>query len=108
MVLTPDNGYWLASSSASGVSGDRTQPSQRNTGYWLVKIAPITSSRMTARTADTLRQEEIIKPAFTFFTAYPSPFQERVIINFLLATTQAVMLTASDSQGRKVANLFQD
>jgi hypothetical protein len=38
MVQTPDGGYVLGGTSASGQDGNRTQPSQGNYDYWLVKL----------------------------------------------------------------------
>jgi hypothetical protein len=37
---TADGGYILGGGSTSGISGDKTQPSQGNDDYWMVKVAP--------------------------------------------------------------------
>ncbi len=38
MVATPDGGYLIGGTSASGISGDKTQNKQGNTDYWVAKI----------------------------------------------------------------------
>ncbi|RDC64880.1 T9SS type A sorting domain-containing protein [Adhaeribacter pallidiroseus] len=107
VTQTKDGGLLLAGRSASGVSGDRTQPSQGGTDYWLVKVAPQTSPAVAARQAN-LVAEPVTQPVFINLQAYPNPFQEKVTIRFSVETTQTVSLQAYDSQGRKVATLYQN
>lgn len=38
VISTPDGGYMLAGSSQSGQSGDKSQPSNGGSDYWLIKI----------------------------------------------------------------------
>jgi len=48
---TSDGGYILGASSESGVSGDKTQASQGNQDYWLVKFntGPLATTTATSR-----------------------------------------------------------
>ncbi|RDC64876.1 T9SS type A sorting domain-containing protein [Adhaeribacter pallidiroseus] len=103
-----DGNYVLAGRSYSGVSGDRTQPSQGGSDYWLVKVnAPQTSSLVATRVSNLVPEEVAVKTEALNLQAYPNPFQEKVTVSFAVETTQPVSLQAYDSQGRKVATLFQ-
>ncbi|RDC64881.1 T9SS type A sorting domain-containing protein [Adhaeribacter pallidiroseus] len=107
VTQTKDGGILLAGRSSSGVSGDRTQPSQGSTDYWLVKVAPQTSPILAARQA-TVTAEPVSKTAFLNLQAYPNPFQEKVTISFTLPDTQMVTVKVLDSQGKAIATLFQE
>lgn len=106
LLQTNDGGYLLGGRSDSGVSGDRTQPSQGITDYWLVKVAPETKSMVATREA--IETEETY-PSFQSLnlTAYPNPATNRVNINFTLHVTQSASLKVFDSQGRELGTLFQ-
>ncbi|QMU31036.1 T9SS type A sorting domain-containing protein [Adhaeribacter radiodurans] len=104
---TSDGGLLLGGSSDSGVSGNRTQPSQGSTDYWLVKVAPPTTSLAAAR--------EVIEPAelapatnLVNLAAYPNPFNEQVKVSFTLPQTQPVQVKVYDSQGKEITTLFRD
>ncbi|QNF32133.1 T9SS type A sorting domain-containing protein [Adhaeribacter swui] len=101
---TPDGGLLLAGRSNSDASGDRSQPSQGSTDYWLVKIAAPASSIVATRTV-SLTEEPGAE--LTTVTAYPNPFQEKVTVSFTLPQTQIATLRILDSQGKAVATLFQ-
>ncbi|WP_158267547.1 T9SS type A sorting domain-containing protein [Adhaeribacter arboris] len=103
---TKDGGYVLGGRSDSGVSGDRTQPSQGSTDYWLVKLAPLTTSMVAAReeTGAELKAETDIN----LLKAYPNPFREIVSISFNLPTTQVATIQIYDIQGRVITTLFQE
>ncbi|QNF32134.1 T9SS type A sorting domain-containing protein [Adhaeribacter swui] len=103
-LLTSDNGYLLAGRSNSGVSGDRSQPSQGLTDYWLVKIAAPASSIVATRTVSFTGEPGA---ELTTVTAYPNPFQQQVTIRFTLPETQIATLCILDGQGKVVATLFQ-
>ncbi|RDC64873.1 T9SS type A sorting domain-containing protein [Adhaeribacter pallidiroseus] len=103
---TKDGGLLLAGRSASGVSGDRTQPSQGSTDYWLVKVAPTTNSLLATRQV-TLAEEPVSKTEGFQFQAYPNPFREKVTISFMLSQTQFAQVKVSDSQGREITTLFK-
>ncbi|PSR54829.1 hypothetical protein AHMF7605_15620 [Adhaeribacter arboris] len=101
---TNDGGLLLGGRSDSGVSGDRTQPSQGGTDYWLVKIAPITTSIIAARIT-TPATEPVV--SLEQLRAYPNPFSAQVTIRFALPETQTAQVKVYDSQGREIATLFR-
>ncbi|QMU31034.1 T9SS type A sorting domain-containing protein [Adhaeribacter radiodurans] len=103
---TYDGGLLLGGHSASGVSGDRTQPSQGSTDYWLVKVAPITSPIVATREAMIIAgpKGEI---KVNLLQAYPNPFRNQVKVNFTLPQTQQADVKVYDSQGRETTALFQ-
>nr|AIA14929.1 Por secretion system C-terminal sorting domain [uncultured bacterium] len=104
---TRDGGLLLAGRSASGVSGDRTQSSQGSTDYWLVKVAPLTTSSKIASRAATLTEEPGARTESLNVQAYPNPFPDKVTIRFTLPATQPATVKVVDSQGREVKSLFQ-
>jgi hypothetical protein len=105
---TPDGKYLLGGHSTSGVSGDRTQPSQGGTDYWLVKVAPITTASSTKIAQVNIpTQVEEQEVAFTRLSAAPNPFTDGVNISFTLPQTQAATLKLYDNQGKEIINLFQ-
>ncbi|QNF32139.1 T9SS type A sorting domain-containing protein [Adhaeribacter swui] len=106
MLLTKEGNYVLAGRSDSGVSGDRTQPSQGSTDYWLVKVAPTTSSIIAVREESAI-EEPVAPTELVQFTAFPNPFQNQVTVSFTLPETQSATLTVYDSQGYPVTTLFQ-
>jgi hypothetical protein len=70
---TRDGGYLLGGSSASGISGDKTQAGQGNYDYWLVKLA-----------ADPLSTKSVItRPALS---AYPNPARTQFTLRGPLGT----------------------
>ncbi len=104
VTQTKDGGLLLGGRSDSGVSGDRAQPSQGSTDYWLVKVAPATTRIVAARTATLVEEDEA---ELTSVRAYPNPFQEKVTVSFTLPDTQKATVRVLDSQGQVVATLFQ-
>ncbi|QMU29532.1 T9SS type A sorting domain-containing protein [Adhaeribacter radiodurans] len=104
VLQTNDEGLLLGGSSNSPVSGDKTQPSQGFSDYWLVKLAPETSSLVAAREAtQTEEPVSLTNP----LTAYPNPFQGQITVKFSLPETQTVAVKIYDSQGQEVGTLFQ-
>jgi len=106
VTTTKDGGLLLGGRSISGASGDRTQPSQGGTDYWLVKVTPANTTIVAVRST-TLPEELIVNSEFTTFVAYPNPSSDKVTINFTLPQTQAVSLKVLNSQGQEVQTLFQ-
>ncbi|PSR55170.1 hypothetical protein AHMF7605_17475 [Adhaeribacter arboris] len=104
---TTDGGFILGGRSESGVSGDRTQPSQGGSDYWLVKVAPQTIL-LAARKEVSEGEEATIKSEPLQLLAYPNPFSNKVTINFTLSQTQSAQVKVYDSQGREVGNLFYE
>ncbi|QMU27871.1 T9SS type A sorting domain-containing protein [Adhaeribacter radiodurans] len=106
VTQTKDGGLLLGGRSNSGVSGDRTQPSQGGTDYWLVKVAPTTTSIVAAR--ETTLTVEVTKPTeLTPLMAYPNPFQGQLSVRFSLPQTQLAIVKVLDSQGREIKTLYQ-
>jgi len=102
---TPDGGLLLGGRSGSNVSGDKAQPSQGSNDYWLVKLAPESSSiRVAARVASELEPTVTL---FNSFNAYPNPFHDKVSVSFTLPESQPVTLKVYDSQGREITTLFR-
>ncbi|QMU30549.1 T9SS type A sorting domain-containing protein [Adhaeribacter radiodurans] len=105
-LQTADGGFLLGGRSESGVSGDRTQPSQGSSDYWLVKVAPETSSILAERET-ALAEEPKVKAELSPLQAYPNPVKDKVTASFTLPQTQPVSLKVYDSQGQEVTTLFQ-
>ncbi|PSR55166.1 hypothetical protein AHMF7605_17455 [Adhaeribacter arboris] len=106
VLQTKDGGYVLGGRSDSGVSGDRTQPSQGSTDYWLVKVIPLTTSMVAAR-EETVTEEPVKETASTLLKAYPNPFKEQVKVSFTLPQTQPAEVKVYDNQGREISTLFK-
>ncbi|QMU27539.1 T9SS type A sorting domain-containing protein [Adhaeribacter radiodurans] len=105
MWITDDGGYLLGGRSNSDVSGDRTQPSQGENDFWLVKVAPVTTQTIVSKkiTASESEVSSILQPG----TAYPNPFVQEVNISFKLPQTQKATVKVYNSQGQEVATLFK-
>ncbi|PSR52709.1 hypothetical protein AHMF7605_03795 [Adhaeribacter arboris] len=106
VIQTPDGGYLLAGKSLSGASGDRTQPSQGEYDYWVVKVAPETSPLLAAREATEVTLPTEIS-GLKQLQAYPNPFSEKVTVSFTLPQTQPASVKVYDNQGREITTLFQ-
>ncbi|MBF9253004.1 T9SS type A sorting domain-containing protein [Pontibacter sp. 172403-2] len=100
---TPDGGYLLGGRSDSGASGDKSQPSQGGTDYWLVKVGPVTGTAVAAAVAG----QSAIVAKYAEFSGWPNPFSDRITISFNLKRTQAISLKLYDSQGRIVSTLYE-
>ncbi|RDC64878.1 T9SS type A sorting domain-containing protein [Adhaeribacter pallidiroseus] len=107
VLPTTDGGYLLGGRSDSGISGDRNQSNQGLTDYWLVKVAPDSSSTGIIASRAATVFDPVVAPEQTSILAHPNPFGEQVVIRFILAQTQLVSLQAYDSQGRPVATIYQ-
>ncbi|QMU31026.1 T9SS type A sorting domain-containing protein [Adhaeribacter radiodurans] len=101
-----DGGFLLGGRSYSGVSGDRTQASQGSSDYWLVKVAPETTSVIAARET-IIFKEPVPKTELTLLKAYPNPFKDKLTIHFNLPESQYVKVKLYDIQGRELKTLFQ-
>ncbi|QMU28785.1 T9SS type A sorting domain-containing protein [Adhaeribacter radiodurans] len=106
VIQTQDGGFLLAGKSDSGVSGDRTQPSQGGSDYWLVKVIP-EANPIVAERETMLVTEPVVETELSSLTVYPNPAQEQVTVRFTLPETQAATVKVYDSQGRETAILFQ-
>jgi hypothetical protein len=126
VLLTSDGGYLLGGRSDSGIGGDKSQPSQGLTDYWLVKLsasggtlattglpqataladssaADDTTALAQAREAgeEPQNQSEPIH-----LQAYPNPFKEKLTIDFALPNTEQIKIQVFDSHGIQVKTLF--
>ncbi|MDQ3290776.1 MAG: T9SS type A sorting domain-containing protein, partial [Bacteroidota bacterium] len=100
---TSDDDLLLGGRSNSGVSGDRTQPSQGAMDYWLVKLTPITSNTRFAKRESTF----IIEPVGSEnqLKAYPNPFTDRVTINVNLTQPAAISLQIYTPTGQQLRQI---
>jgi len=105
VIQTQEGGFLLGGKSDSGVSGDRTQPSQGGSDYWLVKVAPEAKSIVAEREANMVA-EPIAVIEFSPLTVYPNPFSDKITVSFTLPQTQLVTVKIYDSQGREITTLF--
>ncbi|QMU27907.1 GEVED domain-containing protein [Adhaeribacter radiodurans] len=114
MVSTPDGGYLLGGRSESGISGDKSQPSQGGQDYWLVKVALSGSNA-------AVEEEEIIgakrestemelangKILESSLAVRPNPFTEHLQVSFTLPQSEGVSVKVYNSQGQEMTTLFQ-
>ncbi|RDC64872.1 T9SS type A sorting domain-containing protein [Adhaeribacter pallidiroseus] len=106
MVLAEDGGIVLGGRSDSPISGDRSQPSQGRTDYWLIKIVSEKSGMVVSRVANE-PELAIEQSSNVQLLVYPNPFQEKVTISFTLPETQPATVRVLDSQGCEITTLFQ-
>ncbi|RDC64221.1 T9SS type A sorting domain-containing protein [Adhaeribacter pallidiroseus] len=106
ITQTREGGLLLGGRSNSGVRGDKTQPSQSSTDFWLVKVLPTTSAMAAARTT-SFTEEAPATASLSTVVAYPNPFSDRLRVRFSLPKTQPATLRVLDSQGREIKKLFQ-
>ncbi|QMU27541.1 T9SS type A sorting domain-containing protein [Adhaeribacter radiodurans] len=106
MWITEDGGYLLGGRSNSDASGDRTQPSQGENDFWLVKVAPVTTTLIASREPAITENTEISSNGFSL-QAYPNPLSSNTTIRFTSPKTQQVIIKLFDYQGRETATLFR-
>ncbi|QMU28786.1 T9SS type A sorting domain-containing protein [Adhaeribacter radiodurans] len=106
VIQTQEGGFLLGGKSESGVSGDRTQPSEGGTDYWLVKVATEKISIITEKEAIVMA-EPVKETELSPITAYPNPGKDQVIISFTLPKSQTTTVKIYDSHGRSITTLFQ-
>ncbi|GGF28215.1 hypothetical protein GCM10011383_44950 [Hymenobacter cavernae] len=88
---TPDGGYVAGGISNSGVSGDKTQPSQGDFDYWVVKLGPDVVTATEPLTASTT------------LSVYPNPAHNRLSVLLPAATPRTRLhLSLLDATGRIV------
>ncbi|QNF31377.1 T9SS type A sorting domain-containing protein (plasmid) [Adhaeribacter swui] len=107
VTQTSDGGLLLAGKSESGASGDKTQPSQGKTDFWLVKVAPDAKSIVAKREANEA-EELLVSATQLQISAHPNPFSDKVTISFTLPDTQSATIKVYDLQGREITTLFQE
>ncbi|QMU28784.1 T9SS type A sorting domain-containing protein [Adhaeribacter radiodurans] len=104
VLQTNDGGFLLGGKSNSGVSGDRTQPSQGGSDYWLVKVAPEAKPIVAEREVMIVAES---KEKLNVLQGFPNPFSEVITVRFTLPQTQDATLKVYDGQGITVTTLFQ-
>ncbi len=67
-INTPDGGYFLAGSTFSGISGDKTEESRGQSDYWVLKLE---SNSLT-----------FSNPILANIKVFPNPTTEQININF--------------------------
>ena len=105
----------MAGRSDSGISGDRNQPNQGRTDYWLVHLT--TENHQGYQKATALQQPSVITASSTeqqiipvksaHFKTYPNPFPEHLSIKVAIPARQYISLKVYDIQGREVSALFE-
>ncbi|PSR53062.1 hypothetical protein AHMF7605_05740 [Adhaeribacter arboris] len=106
--------YVLAGRSKSGVSGEKTQPSQGLVDYWLVKVSSFGAAIVPTTTAsiqEEPKQDLLIKQApekevFRLET-FPNPFSNKLTIRFHPLKTESVTVKVYNSQGVEVKVLWK-
>lgn len=103
----------MGGTSASGISGDKTQSSRGLTDYWLVKMGSRGTS-VTAARANPARPlvgegepDNSPEDATSVLRATPNPFTAKVTLHFTLIQPGRVSLKVFNDQGVEVANLYE-
>ncbi|QMU29529.1 T9SS type A sorting domain-containing protein [Adhaeribacter radiodurans] len=102
---TSDGGLLLGGRSDSNINGEHSYLNKGGNDYWLVKLAPETTSSIATREVTPIEELVTITNSLT---AYPNPFQGKVTVKFSLPQTQVTTVKIFDSQGREVITLFQE
>ncbi|WP_191907008.1 T9SS type A sorting domain-containing protein [Adhaeribacter soli] len=90
---TSDGGYILGAGSYSGMSRDKSQISEGQSDFWVVKLGPDVLGAI----------DEISTSKIQLFQNQPNPFSKHTSINFNLAKPEEVALTVYNSLGQTVA-----
>ena len=88
---TADGGYILGGSSSSGISGDKTQASQGDNDYWIVKTD-----------AGATTTETMVDPEDFFSEIFPNPVQNQLTIK-LATPASEVTIRIYDLQGKMIS-----
>ncbi|QMU29533.1 FlgD immunoglobulin-like domain containing protein [Adhaeribacter radiodurans] len=100
---TSEDGFVLGGRSNSDVSGDRTQPSQGGTDYWLMKVAPAASVfTISLRQSTTLIEPDVFTNQVQ---VYPNPFTDLVTISLTLAQPAAISLQIYTPTGQQLRQI---
>ena len=90
IVETPDGGYFVAGSSFSGISGEKTEASRGQSDYWVLKLE---SNSLT-----------FSNPILAGIKVYPNPTAELVNINFDKEFTGSIIQT--DMLGKDIRQIY--
>lgn len=89
IIETPDGGYFVAGSSLSGISGEKTEISRGQSDYWVLKLENNSLS--------------FTNPILSSLKIYPNPTTE--LVNIKLSTNFTGMITQTDILGKEVKSL---
>jgi hypothetical protein len=90
IIETPDGGYFVAGSSLSGISGEKTEDSRGQSDYWVLKLE---SNSLT-----------FSNPILAGIKVYPNPTTELVNINFDKEFTGSIIQT--DMLGKDLRQIY--
>lgn len=89
VIKTPDGGYFVAGSSLSGISGEKTEASRGQSDYWVLKLE---SNSLT-----------FSNPTLAGIKVYPNPTTELLYINFDKEFTGSII--QSDVVGKEIKQI---
>jgi hypothetical protein len=90
LIETPDEGYFVAGSTFSGISGEKTEGSRGQSDYWVLKLEPNSLA--------------FANPILSGLRVYPNPTTELVNINFSANFSGSINQT--DILGKEVQQLI--
>jgi len=90
IIETPDGGYFVAGSSLSGISGDKTEASRGQSDYWVLKLE---SNSLT-----------FSNPILAGYKVFPNPTTELVNINFDKEFSGTIIQT--DALGKEIKQVY--
>lgn len=90
IIETPDGGYFVAGSTFSGITGEKTEASRGQSDYWVLKLEPNSLA--------------FSNPILSGLQIYPNPTTELVNIKF--STNFSGMITQTDILGKEFRSLF--
>jgi hypothetical protein len=90
IIETPDGGYFVAGSSLSGISGDKTEVSRGQSDYWVLKLE---SNSLT-----------FSNPILAGYKLFPNPTTELVNINFDKEFSGTIIQT--DALGKEIKQVY--
>lgn len=89
VIETPDGGYFVAGSTFSGISGEKTEASRGQSDYWVLKLEPNSLA--------------FSNPILSGLQVYPNPTTELVNINF--STNFSGKIKQTDILGKEIKSL---
>lgn len=89
IIETPDGGYFVAGSSLSGISGEKTEASRGQSDYWVLKLE---SNSLT-----------FSNPILAGIKVYPNPTNELLYINFDKEFTGSII--QNDVAGKEIKQI---
>lgn len=102
---TTDGGYILGGYSSSGISGDKTEASQGDSDYWVVKLAPDNPLAVENYAGTSIVEK------FTVLPVYPNPFNPSTTIRYGIPSVEthsnaSVHISIYDITGKFIITLL--